>query len=194
MLLAAPGILLGVTGATHPPRLDPDTAQHWFLMHLAGVVVFPLVGVALAWLVRGRRDVLAVGVLVASYAYATFYTALDVISGVGNGYVTAALGDAATPRPSSVTLAFRIGTILGDVGAWALFAAAVLITVDVVRRNGARSPAVPAAALLLLGAWFLREEHIFWPGGVLSCLAIGVGTGWLGTLAGGDPPAHPARS
>lgn len=181
-LLAAPGVLLGVVGATHPPGLNPETAQHWYLMHVAGVLVFPLVGVALAWLVRGRRDLLAVGVVLSAYVYATFYTALDVISGIGNGYVTDQLGADAVPRPAAISLAFRIGTMLGDVGAWSLFLGAVLLTIDMVRRQAVGVSVVLPAVLLLLGSWFLRDEHIFWPWGVLSCFAIGLGTGWLGIL------------
>lgn len=59
-LLAAQGALLGVVGATHPSGPNPETAQHGFWMHLGGVLVFPLMDVALAWLVRGRRDLLTV--------------------------------------------------------------------------------------------------------------------------------------
>ncbi len=180
LLLAAPGVLLGLTGATHPSGLNPETAEHWFWMHIAGVLVFPLVGVALAWLMRGRRDLMAIGIVLASYVYATFYTALDVISGIGNGYVTAELGDDAVPRPRAISLAFRIGTQLGDIGAWALFVAALLITVDTVRRHGATLHTLAPCALLLIGSYVLRPEHIFWPWGSLSCIAIGVGTGWLG--------------
>ncbi|MGC1207524.1 MAG: hypothetical protein WA880_06155 [Ornithinimicrobium sp.] len=181
-LLASPGVLLGLTGATHPSRLSPETAGHWFWMHIAGVLVFPLVGVALAWLMRGRRDPMAIAIVLAAYVYATFYTALDVISGIGNGYVTAELGDDAVPRPTAISLAFRIGTQLGDIGAWALFVAAVLISVDVVRRYGATLHTLAPCALLLIGSYVLRPEHIFWPWGSLGCIAIGIATGWLGLL------------
>ncbi len=180
--LAAPGVLLGLTGMTHPHRLSPQTAEHWFWMHLAGVFVFPLVGLALAWFVRGRRDLLALGVIGTAFVYATLYTALDVVSGIGNGYVTWQLGDDAEPRPRAVSLAFRIGTMMGDVGAWALLAAAVLVVIDVFRRHGARLGTVVPAALLVAGSWFLRSEHIFWFWGSMSCLAIGVGTGWLAAV------------
>lgn len=186
-LLAAPGVALGIAGATHPSGLRPDTAAHWFWMHLAGILVFPLVGVALAWLVRGRRDPLAVGIVVSAYLYATFYTALDIISGIGNGYVTDQLGAEATPRPAAISLAFQIGTRLGDVGAWALFVSAILLGIDVLRRRGFAISTVTPLLLLLAGAWFLRSEHIFPPWGVLSCWAIGVGTGWLG--AGQSAPS-----
>ncbi|MGB7423367.1 MAG: hypothetical protein WA903_00515 [Ornithinimicrobium sp.] len=193
LLLAAPGVLLGLVGATHPSGLRPDTAEHWFWMHVAGVLVFPLVGVALAWLVRGRRDLLAIGIVLAAYVYATFYTALDVISGIGNGYVTAELGEDAVPRPPAIWLAFRIGTMLGDIGAWALLLAAVLITIDTVRRRGLSPVALAPCALLLTGSFFLRPEHIFWPWGSLSCIAIGVGTGWLGVVLQHDA-ARPLRT
>ncbi len=189
VLLAAPGVLLGLTGMTHPRGLNPHSAEHWFWMHVAGVVVFPLVGVAVAWLVRGRRDPLAITVLAAAYVYATFYTALDVISGIGNGYVTWQLGEAAVPRPASISLAFKIGTIMGDIGAWALLLAAVLISIDTLRRSPVRLAAVLACALLVAGSFLLRPEHIFWPWGALACIAIGLGTGWLGLLHHDQSPS-----
>ena len=183
VLLAAPGVLLGVVGTTHPMHLTPGTAHHWWVMHVAGLFVFPLVGVALAWLVRGRRDVLAIAVVVASYAYATCYTALDVINGVAAGYVTDRLGPGVA-RPEEVSLLFRIGGPLGDVGAWGLFAAAVLLSADVVRRAGLAAAA--PAVLLVVGAWFVRTQHIFPPYGALGCVAIGVATGWFGWLLDRD--------
>lgn len=184
-LYAAPAVLLGVVGWTHPPHLTPAYAHHWFVMHLVGLFVVPLVGVALVLLVRGRRDPLAVLVVVAAYVFAVAYSALDVISGVGNGYVTDQLGPGVS-RPEAVRLAFHIGTRLGDVGAWALFAAAVLLGADAVRRRGAA--ALPATVLLLVGSWFLRSQHIFPPWGALSCVAIGLGTGWLAWLAASSAP------
>ncbi len=187
-LLAAPGVLLGATGMTHPNGLNPDSAEHWFWMHVVGVVVFPLVGVALAWLVRSRRDPLAIAVIVAAYVYATFYTALDVISGIGNGYATWQLGDAAVPRPASISLAFKIGTMLGDIGAVALLIAAVLLTIDEFQqRPVVLSASVVACGLVTVGSYLVREEHIFWPWGALSCIAIGLGTGWLGVLRDSGP-------
>lgn len=202
LLLAAPGVLLGVTGMTHPHRLDPSTAEHWFWMHVAGVFVFPLVGAALAWLVRGRRDPLAVGIMATAFVYAILYTALDVVSGIGNGYTTWQLGDDAVPRPRAISLAFQIGTRMGDVGAWALFACAVLVTLDVLRRRGLEVLTVVPAILLLSGSWFIREEHIFWPGGAISCIAIGVATGLLGatgpvaetSVTGAQRPPGDARA
>lgn len=202
LLLAAPGVLLGVTGMTHPQRLDPDTAEHWFWMHVAGVFVFPLVGAALAWLVRGRRDLVAVGIMATAFVYAVLYTALDVVSGIGNGYTTWQLGEDAVPRPRAISLAFQIGTRMGDIGAWALFACAVLVSLDVLRRRGLGVITVVPVVLLVAGSWFIREEHIFWPGGAISCIAIGIATGMLGAIrpasepstTSGLPPSGDARA
>ena len=88
---------------------------------MPGLLVFPLVGLALAELVHGRRDAVAWVVRAAAYVYATFYTALDVISGIGAGWVTHELGPG-EPRPPAVSLMFRIGTPLGEVGSGALIA------------------------------------------------------------------------
>lgn len=178
-VFAAPALALGAVGSTHPAFLARDTAQHWWVMHLIGLFVFPLVAIALAALMRGRRGVVPVLVVPAAYAFATCYTALDVISGIGAGWVTDKLPPD-TLRPQAVTLSFDIGAKLGEVGAWALLVAAVVLTLDAVRRHG---PLWAAPALLLVaGAWFLRTEHIFPVGGVLSCVAIGLGTGWLAWL------------
>ncbi len=105
-----------------------------------------------------------------------------MVSGIGNGWVTWQLGDEADPRPRAVSLVFRLGTMMGDVGAWALFGAAVLIAVDVLRRHGAQVGSLLPLTLLLAGSFVLREEHIYPLWGSMSCLAIGLGTGWLATL------------
>lgn len=183
-LFAAPALALGAVGSTHPAFLARDTAQHWWVMHLIGLFVFPLVAIALAALMRGRRGAVPIVVVLAAYVFATCYTALDVISGIGAGWVTDKLPPN-TLRPEAVTLSFDIGGKLGEVGAWALLVAAVVLTLDAVRRHG---PVLAAPALfLVVGAWFLRTEHIFPTGGVLSCVAIGVGTGWLAWLGRGRP-------
>lgn len=121
---------------------------------------------------------------VAAYGYATFYTALDAISGVAAGYVTDQLGADAVPRPPEISLLFRIGTPIGDVGAWCLLVAALALLVD--RAASAPRAAAPGV-LLVAGAWFLRDQHIFSPWGVVCCLAIGLGTAGLAAVR---PPAE----
>ncbi|WP_309649536.1 hypothetical protein [Nocardioides sp.] len=170
-----PALSLAVAGLFHPHSLGADTAQRWFGLHVAGLLVFPLVGVALAALVRGRRDPVAWVVRLAAYVYATFYTALDVVSGMAAGYVTRELGPG-VPRPDEVRLLFRIGTPIGEVGSWALLVCVVVLVVDLLVRH--RVTALPAL-LLVPGAWLVHTDHIFSPLGVAGMALIGVGCGAL---------------
>jgi len=172
LLLALPALSLAVAGLFHPHHLTYDTSWRWYTLHLPGLLAFPLVGVALASLVRLRTDSLAWAIRLTAYVYATLYTALDVVSGIAAGYVTHELGPGVA-RPESVSLLFRIGTPLGEVGSWALLATCALLALDQIRRHGA----VGAVALVLLpGAWLVHVDHIFSPRGVLGMLLIAAGT------------------
>lgn len=179
LLLLLPGVVLAAAGLFHPTGLSYDTAQRWYLLHLPGLLVFPLVGWALADLVTGRRDVVAWVVRLTAYVYATFYTALDVVSGIGAGYVTRQLGPD-VPRPEAVSLMFRIGTPLGEVGSWALLACVVVLLVDRVRALGVGGL---VGLVLLPGAWLVHTEHIFSPFGVLGMVLLGVGSAALAVVA-----------
>lgn len=179
LLLVLPGVVLAAAGLFHPTGLSYDTAQRWYLLHLPGLLVFPLVGWALADLVTGRRDVVAWVVRLTAYVYATFYTALDVVSGIGAGYVTRQLGPD-VPRPEAVSLMFRIGTPLGEVGSWALLACVVVLLVDRVRALGVGGL---VGLVLLPGAWLVHTEHIFSPFGVLGMVLLGVGSAALAVVA-----------
>ncbi len=180
-----PGLALAVAGLFHPHGLSYDSAQRWFLLHVAGLVAFPLAGLALAALMGRRRDVLAWGVRVAAYLYATFYTALDVISGLAAGYVTRELGPG-TPRPDEVRLLFRIGTPLGEIGSWALIVCCALIAADQLHRH--RLVALPGL-VLVPGAWLVHVDHIFAPTGAAGMALIGFATAWLAALST-RPPAR----
>jgi hypothetical protein len=174
-----PGLALAAAGAFHPHGLNYDSAQRWFLLHIAGLAVFPLVGVALAALMGRRRDVLAWAVRITAYLYATFYTSLDVISGIAAGYVTRQLGPD-TPRPDEVRLLFRIGSPLGEIGSWALLVCCALAAADQLHRRGLL--ALPGV-LLVPGAWLVHVDHIFAPVGMTGMFLIGLGTAWLAVLA-----------
>ena len=163
--------MLAAAGLLHPHHLTYDTSWRWFALHVPGLLVFPLVGLALAELVHGRRDPVAWLVRLSAYVYATFYSALDVISGIAAGYVTHELGPG-VPRPREVSLLFRIGTPLGHVGSVALIVCAALLTLDQLHRHRAW-PVV----LLVPGAVLVHLDHIFSPKGVLGMLLIGLGTG-----------------
>jgi hypothetical protein len=174
-LAAAPALVLALAGLFHPHHLTHQSSGTWWGLHVAGLFAFPLVGLALAAQVRGRRDPVAVVAVLGAFLYATAYTALDVINGIGAGFVTSRLG-AGEPRPDEVRSLFLIGSPLGAVGSWALVAAALLVAVDaLVRRGLLAGPGL----LLVPGALLVRTDHIFWPWGVLGMVFVALGTGWL---------------
>ena len=190
VLLALPALVLAVAGLFHPHHLTYDTSYRWFTLHVAGLLVFPLVGLALAGLVRGRTDAVAWAVRVTAYVYATFYSALDVISGIAAGYVTHELG-AGVPRPDEVRLLFRIGTPLGEVGSGALIACCSILVFDQL----ARRRALPVL-LLVPGAVLVHLDHIFSPKGVVGMvlLALGTaGTAWWVTRSAESPARHATK-
>jgi hypothetical protein len=189
-LLAAPGLSLAAAGLVHPHHLTHATALRWTMLHVVGLFVFPLVGMALAALVAGRRGPVAWLVRLSAYTYATAYSALDVISGIGAGYVTWRLGEGAE-RPDAVRYLFVIGGRLGEVGSWALIGCAAVVVLDAVRRMG---PAAAPGSILVVGAGLVHVDHIFAPTGVVGMALVGLGTGWLGVLvARADLSPSPRR-
>lgn len=193
LLLAAPAASLALAGLFHPHALTYATSWTWFSLHVAGLVVFPLVGWSLAALVRGRSDALAWLVRAGAYVYATFYTALDVVSGLAAGWVTHQLGPDAA-RPEAVSQLFRIGTPLGRVGEWALLLTVAALVVDRLVRGSSPATWTVAGALLLPGAWLVHVGHIFAPEGVVGMLLLAAGAAWLGWRT--EPlerPADPSR-
>lgn len=177
-VLALPGVTLGAAGLLHPHHLSYGTADTWFGLHLAGLLVFPLVGVAAFRLVRGRRDPVAWLVRLTAYVYATLYTALDVISGIAAGWVTRRIGPG-VPRPEEVSLLFRIGTPIGEVGSAALIVLALALVADRLLR---RTPTAALALPFVLGAWLVHLDHIFAPKGALGMLLIGLSTAALAAI------------
>ncbi len=66
---------------------------------------------------------------------------------------------------------FDLAADLGQVGSIA-FITAVAAGCAVAR---ARLRAIPGAALVLAGAYGLMQEHVYWPGGVISMFALAAG-------------------
>lgn len=176
VLLAFPGVALGLGGLLHPHRLLPENAERWYLLHLAGLVLFPLVGLALAAVVRGRSDPLAWVVRLSAYGYATFYTALDVIYGVGAGDVTRQQATG-YERSADFSAILRTAVDLGEVGSWSLLVCAIALLVDGVRRDAWLGLVLVA---LPIGAWLVHSDHIFSPSGAAGIALVGVATGWAG--------------
>ncbi len=185
LVVALPGLVLAVAGLFHPMHLTYATSLTWWWLHVPGLFVFPLVGVALVARLRGRRDPLALLAVVAAYGYATAYTTLDVVNGIAAGYLTHRLGPG-VPRPDTVRFLFDLGRPFGVWGSWALLLAAVLVALDGLGRRGA--PALPGL-LVVPGAYLVHAFHIFAPQGVAGMVLLGLGSA---ALAYAVPPSSAA--
>jgi len=161
-------------------HLTYATSQTWWTLHVPGLFVFPLVGVALMVLVRGRRDPVALFVVLTAFVYAAAYTALDVVNGIAAGYVTHRLGPG-VPRPKELNYLFAIGAPFGHWGGYALVVTALVVSLDAVWRSGAR--ALPGV-LMVPGAVLVHTHHIFAPLGVAGMALVGLSTAWLDYAAG----------
>lgn len=168
MLVALPGLLLAAVGYfAHAGFLDASTARAWWQVHVRLVPVFPLASLALWVLLRGVAGPVAALARVAAYGFATFYTALDVLSGIGAGLVVeAGVGELAGRL-------FEIGDALGHAGVWMLLAAAVLTGLALLPRDGPR--VLPGAAVLAAACFPFMTGHIFHPTGVVAMLLVALG-------------------
>ncbi|WP_411698558.1 hypothetical protein [Conyzicola sp.] len=167
LAVAVPPLALAAVGISHPTDLNPDSAAYWRDLHIGILAVFPLLGFAPWIVVRGHNLWLSWAAGVLGVLYASFYTALDVLAGIGAGALEHEGMHDATP------VAFDLGDSLGLVGSVALVAACVLAGGFAVRMRGIR--ALPGALLVALGSVLFLLEHIFFPVGVLGqlCLAVG---------------------
>lgn len=167
--VALPGLALAAIGyLVHPGFLDASTARAWWTVHVLLIPVFPLISVAVAVLLRGVRNPFAWLALVAAYGFATFYTALDVLSGIGAGLaVEAGYGEL-------VGRLFAVGDALGRAGVWMLLAAALLTGAALARRDGVR--VLPGVVVLAGSCFPFMTGHIFHPTGVYAMVGVGVGT------------------
>lgn len=177
LAVAAPATAVAALGLLHPVFLRPDTAEQWRLAHLLLLPLFPLVGLALWWVLRGETGPVAWAARLLAAAYALLYTSLDAIAGVGAPQQVLGTVRRGEPLPPVGDL-YDIGDRLGHAGVYALAAAAVLTAVLVAAR-GSRATAALGAVLLLAGAYLHLRHHVFPPRGVVGVLLVGGGTGLL---------------
>ncbi|MDN5929858.1 MAG: hypothetical protein L0I24_02095 [Pseudonocardia sp.] len=179
--VVAPGLLLSVAGLFHPRALAPSTAPLWWQLHVVLLPLFPLLAVALWLLWRGEPGPVAWAARIAAYGYAAFYTALDVLAGVGAGYLV----DREQGGSQEANDLRALGNDLGMIGSWAFLVAAVLTAVVLVRRDG--RAALAGAVILFGGAANFLHGHVYWPSGGLAMLGVAGGCGWLAYAAGSRP-------
>lgn len=188
--VALPPLALAAAGLVHPVYLTDASAMRWHDLHVLLLPVFPLLALG-PWLIARRHGrVLGWATGVLGYVYATFYSALDVLAGIGSG--------ALQERRLGGTFAlFAQGDDLARVGTWAYLAATALTVAAAARTTRRGGPAtvistLVGAVLVLAGAWTFRTSHIFWPRGVLAMLALAAG--WAALAAVAPPTTRPDRA
>jgi hypothetical protein len=191
LVVMVPPLVLAGFGISHPSTLDAGSAPWWRDLHVILLPVFPLLALG-PWLVARAvaRPGLSWVVAALGYVYATFYTALDVLAGIGAG--TSADHGFFAPLGSL----FSMANSLARVGVDAYLAAALLAAGAAVLavRGADRGPAVAGAVLVLYGAIQFLDSHIYWPRGVWAMVALAVGWGLLAwsVRTVGVPEADPA--
>jgi len=187
VLIAGPAILLAAAGITHPHHLTIDSATWWATLHTLLLPVFPLLGLAHWLLLQSVAGLAAWVARVAAFGYATFYTGLDVLAGIGTGTL---VERGLAPSRVEVDALFAVGNDLGFVGALCLFVACGASSLAFIRRVG--RAAAPGAAVLMAGAvpFFFWGVHIYWPAGVISMLLLAGGFSLLTIVAPVSEPGH----
>lgn len=187
MVLALPGSVLAVFAAHHPSGLTPETAHHWWSMHVLLIPVFPLLPLALLWLLRGERGPLVWLACLAGYGFAVCYTALDVLAGIGAGLAVDTEGPAGGPL---ATRMFAVADPIGLAGVWLLIGCAVITTAVLGMRQGPW--VVPGGLVLVASGWVFRTSHIFFPVGMYAMIGLATGTALLALAVPPSPPGGEA--
>lgn len=173
--LAVPGLALSAAGAFHPAELTAASAHHWWLLHVLLMPLFPLLGLALLPLIAPGGTVLSTVTTVFVYIYSVFYSALDILTGIGAGIVIDI--NHVSDSSAVVTCLVDTGNQLAWIGTISFLAAALFATFDPrLRWSGI---AVVPSVLLIAGSVTFLDSHIYWPSGGLSVFVIGASTGWL---------------
>lgn len=167
LIVAGPPLLLAALGLAHPAHLTESTADAWKNLHIVLLPIFPLLALAPWLLTRGEHRAVRWTAIALGYAFAAFYTALDVLAGIGAGALQQA-GAVDQKR-----FLFAEGNDLADYGVWAYLIATVLTAAVVLRR--ARLAALPGAILVVTGAVAFLDSHIYWPRGGLTMVVLGIG-------------------
>lgn len=183
LLVAAPALGLAFAGLFHPHDLTAASAPWWTDLHLLLLPVFPLLGAAHWLLLRGIPGPLAWLARLAAFGYAIFYTALDVLSGIGTGALVQRHSERRlSGAPEGLDTLYAAGNAIGTVGTWCFLAACVATSLALLARVG--RAALPGGVVLVAAAVPFLYSHIYWPVGVLSMLGLAAGFAGLAHAEG----------
>ena len=169
--VAVPHLVVAAIGLTHPATLTVDSAHHWQVMHTVLLPLFPLLALG-PWLVAravDARSSVVVGVI--GFVYACFYTALDILAGIGGGAIKAA-------EAGGLGIIFPVAQDLGAIGSYAHLAATALAAGLAIRVTGL-ARGLSGTLLVLAGSFLFWQEHVYHPWGVLAMVLLAAGWSWL---------------
>ena len=176
LLLVGP-VALAIVGSTHPANLTTASAGWWHAVHLVMLPLFPLLAMNVWVLLRGiwsgLDGALALGARVLAFVFAAFYTALDVLAGIGTGALVLENTASGMDVEGPMSVLFREGNQLAGIGALAMLGASALVAVVFVRRYG--WVALPGALVLLASSVSFLDSHVYPVRGVLTMLGLGAG-------------------
>lgn len=167
VLVAVPPILVGLVAITHPPGLSVEDAEHWKHIHVVLLFLFPLLAVGPVLIARTVAPWLTWVVAVPAYLYATTYTALDVLAGIGGG----ALKEI---ESEGVGIILPIAGDFEEIGGIAFIATSALAAGIALWRVGWVRGALPSLSVVA-GAWLLWQHHVFPPEGVIAMALQAIG-------------------
>jgi hypothetical protein len=154
-------------------ELSDATAEMWRDMHIVLLPLFPLLALGPWLVVRRSAPRLAWVAAILGYVYGAFYSALDVLAGIGAGGLQLGGYD-------GLGTLYRLGDALALPGTIALLFASLLASVVAIRRDG--WVAAIGGVLVVAASVSYLTSHIFAPRGVLTMVAFAVG--WAVLLVG----------
>ncbi|MCW2747588.1 MAG: hypothetical protein JWP10_730 [Nocardioidaceae bacterium] len=171
----APPVIIAVLGVTHPRPLTHDSSLYWRNLHIALLPLFPLLALG-PWLVARSVDQRAGRLaLVLGYVYAAFYSALDVLAGIGAGGLK-------HDHKTGIGVLFRLASTLGEVGSYAFIGATMVAVVCALAKAPVRS--IGGSIVVVTASVVFWQEHIYWPKGALAMAALAIGWGWIAWAVG----------
>jgi len=172
----------------HPHDLLNVDVDMWLTVHYAQIPLFALTALAIAWLVRGRRDVLASVCRAAMFVFGVTYIVFDTAAGVVTGILVEAAHETTTPdawrdaidaiwtHPIVGGSPLIPAPILAVAGGVALSVGAVAGALSL-KRSGNSWPPVVLLAVSSFGIGIFRTHA--WPGGPLTFGGMAIAAGWL---------------
>jgi hypothetical protein len=190
-VIGAP-LALAVLEIFHPQphdlfRLD---LQAWMAVHYLQIVLFPLVALALAFLVRGQRGFAAGLCRLGAFVFGVTWIAFDTAAGVTTGILLQAAQASGSPEAwRAPVMAIWAHPIVGSGAmpdaappllavagslAWTIGCLAAAFALS---RGG--SSWVPAVLLVISGVSFLVFKTHAWPGGPIAFGALAAAAAWV---------------